>query len=76
MAASGSDRFRAGCIREVYLFDAERVRDEQDARGVKTGVASSVLRRQWDDAEIYPHDRNPLLRVTPHQVELLQLLSG
>ncbi|MFD0900186.1 hypothetical protein [Actinomadura sediminis] len=77
-SAAGSSRAdtRPWCVRAAYLFDAERLRHEQDARGVRTGVASSVLRRQWDEAEIYPHDRNPLLRVSPHQVELLQLLAG
>ncbi|WP_433472229.1 hypothetical protein ACQPZP_25460 [Spirillospora sp. CA-142024] len=77
-SAAGSSRAgtRPWCVRAVYLFDAERLRDEQDARGVKTGVASSVLRRQWDEAEIYPHDCNPLLRVSPHQVELLELFAG
>jgi hypothetical protein len=67
---------RPWCIRAVYLFDARHLRDEQTARGVKTGVASSVLRHQWDDAEIYPHGNNPLLRVTPYQVEMLELLTG
>ncbi|MFG1859032.1 hypothetical protein ACGFJT_44855 [Actinomadura geliboluensis] len=77
-SAAGSSRAgtRPWCLRAVYLFDAERLRDEQDARGVKTGVASSVLRRQWDEAEIYPRDCNPLLRVSAHQVELLKLLAG
>jgi hypothetical protein len=63
-------------VRAVYLFDARHLRDEQTARGVKAGVASSVLRQQWDDAEIYLHGNNPLLRVAPHQVELLELLAG
>ncbi len=77
-SAAGPSRggTRPWCVRAVYLFDARRLHDEQDARGVRTGTASSVLRRQWDEAEIYPRNCNPLLRVSPHQVELLELLTG
>lgn len=77
-SAAGSSRAgtRPWCVRAVYLFGAKRLRDEQDSRGVKTGVAASLIRRQWDEAEIYPQGRNPLLRVSPQQVELLELLAG
>ncbi|WUH99553.1 hypothetical protein OHR68_39700 [Spirillospora sp. NBC_00431] len=77
-AAAESSRggTRPWCVRGVFLFDARRLRDEQHARGVRAGTASSVLRRQWDEAEIYPHGRNPLLPVSPDQVEMLELLAG
>lgn len=75
-AESSRGDTRPWCVRAVSLFDARHLCDEQIARGAKAGIASSVLRQQWDDAEIYPHGNNPHLRVTPHQVELLELLAG
>jgi hypothetical protein len=47
------------CIASVYLFDARQLRSEQTMRGVKRGVASSVIRQQWADAEIYPLETIP-----------------
>lgn len=75
-AESSHGGVRPWCVRSVYLFDARDIRDKQTARGVKVGTASSVLRQHWDDAEIYPRGNNPLLQVTSHQVELLELLAG
>jgi hypothetical protein len=34
-------------IDAVYLFDAHRLRDELDQRGVKIGVATSIRNAQW-----------------------------
>jgi hypothetical protein len=45
------------------------------ARGVKRGVASSVIRQQWEAAEIYPLAANPRLTMTPQQAEQLRLFA-
>jgi hypothetical protein len=60
------------CVEAIYLFDAHQLRDEQLARGVKRGVASSVRKQQWIAAQIYPavSRRFPL---TARQTELLGL---
>lgn len=42
------------CIDRVYLFHAPTLLAEQQARGVKTGVAASVLKAHWDAAENLP----------------------
>jgi hypothetical protein len=42
-------------------------------RGVKRGVASSVIEQQWAAAEIYPSATNPQLTVTSQQAEQLRL---
>jgi len=47
----------------VPLFDAQRLHAELEQRGVKMGVATSVLTAQWDASEIYPRSNNPLLAV-------------
>jgi hypothetical protein len=74
-AESSRGSIRPWCIQAVHLFDARRLRAEQAARGIKPGIASSVIGQQWTDVEIYPRDNNSLLRVTAGQVELLELLS-
>jgi hypothetical protein len=47
---------------------------EQVERGVKRGSASSVIKRQWAAAEIYPAAR-VLLPISSRQADLLQLFS-
>lgn len=74
-AGSSRGSIRPWCIQAVHLFEARRLRAEQAARGVKSGDGSSLIRQQWEDAEIYPSDNNSLLRVTADQVDLLKLLS-
>jgi hypothetical protein len=59
----------------VYLFEARQLRSEQIARGVKREVASSVIRQQWDAAEIYPSATNTQLTVTSMQAEQLRLFA-
>jgi hypothetical protein len=59
----------------VYLFEARQLRSEQIARGVKRGVASSIIKQQWEAAEIYPSATNTRLTVTPMQAEQLKLFA-
>jgi hypothetical protein len=74
-AVSSRGATRPWCIEAVYLFEARQLRSEQIARGVKRRVASSVLRQQWDAAEIYPSATNTQLAVTPTQAEQLRLFA-
>jgi hypothetical protein len=57
------------------LFDAKQVLDELRTRGVKMGVASSVLVAQWAASEIYARASNPLLAFRPEQTELLLVFA-
>ena len=57
------------------MFDAPDVYAGQAARGVRSGIASSVIRKHWDAAEIYPQARSRLLIATPEQVRMLQMFS-
>jgi hypothetical protein len=74
---SGSSRgiTRPWCIQAVFLFEARQLNAEQTARGIRSGIASSVIRQRWDEAEIYPQARNHLLIATPEQVQMLRLFS-
>jgi hypothetical protein len=59
----------------VFLFDARQLRSEQIMRGVKRGIASSVIKQQWTAAEIYPLPTNTRLTVTAQQSEQLKLFA-
>ena len=74
-AVSSRDTTRPWCIEAVFLFDAQRLRSEQIVRGVKRGVASSVIKQQWAAAEIYPSPTNAQLTVTSQQAELLKVFA-
>jgi hypothetical protein len=73
-SAAVSSRYttRPWCIEAVFLFDARQLRSEQITRGVKRGVASSVIKSQWAAAEIHPSPANALLTVTQLQEEQLK----
>jgi hypothetical protein len=75
-AASSRGAIRPWCIHHVYLFNANRLRAEQRARGVRLGVASSVTNSQWAAAEIYPLSNNLELSLKPEQVGMLQLFRA
>jgi hypothetical protein len=74
-AASSRGGTRPWCIEAVFLFDARQLRSEQITRGVKRGVASSVIKQQWTAAEIYPSPTNIQLTVTSQQAEQLKLFA-
>ena len=38
---------------------ARELRAAQSARGIRPGIASSVVRKNWDAAEIYPRANCP-----------------
>lgn len=75
-AASSRGGVRPWCVDAVFLFDARQLREEQETRGVKRGVASSVLKSQWAAAEIYPTAANPRLPVSDEQAGLLSLFRS
>jgi hypothetical protein len=59
-------------IDAVYLFDAVELLAQQRARDAKIGVATSVLKSQWEAAEIFPIARNSLLPLSAAQISLLR----
>lgn len=60
-------------IESVYLLEAAPLVAQLRARGVKIGVATSVRRHVWDDAEVYPSQTNRALRLTPQQISMIEL---
>ncbi|MYH49315.1 MAG: hypothetical protein F4020_05200 [Gammaproteobacteria bacterium] len=72
-AASSRGTTAPWTIESIYLFEAAQLLAQLSARGVKIGVATSVRRLIWDDAEVYPAPTNRSLRLTPEQVSLIDL---
>ena len=54
-------------ISNAYLFKMNELLNELGKRGVKIGVATSVARRYWDAAEIFPRQMNKELILTNTQ---------
>lgn len=74
-AVSSRGTTRPWCIEAVFLFDARQLRTEQTMRGVRRGVASSVIKQQWAAAEVYPSPTSTQLTVTPQQAQQLKLFA-
>lgn len=72
-AASSRGTTQPWTIESVYLFEAVLLVEQLSARGVKIGVATSVRRHHWDDAEIYPSPNNGALPLTPEQISMIEL---
>jgi len=62
-------------ISNVYLFNMKKLLDELRNRRVKIGVATSVARKCWDAAEIFPRRSNTDLILTKDQRRYLGWFS-
>lgn len=68
---------RPRCIDRVYLFDGRPLLGPQQRRGRKIGAASSVPRKTWRDAGIYPNDApDAVLRLSSRPRYALTLLAN
>lgn len=72
-AVSSRGGTRPWLIHHVFLFESEPFHRKLEARGVKMGVATSVTASAWEEAEVYPSQKNPLLRLTESQSKQLEL---
>src|SRR5437879_4627028 len=61
VAASSRGGVRPWSIESVFLFEAQRLIEALRLRGIKLGIATSVIRELWNSAEIYPVQRNNIL---------------
>jgi len=68
---------RPWTINHVYLFDANELivklkeQTKADGQGIKIGVATSVRKQLWEDAEIYPQTRSSMHITSADQREML-----
>ena len=74
-AVSSRGTIRPFGVERVFLFDAEHLHAALAQRGVKVGVATSVLAAQWDAGEIYPRSNSPLLAVSDLQRQQLEMFA-
>jgi len=63
-------------ISNVYLFKMTELISKLRKRGVKIGIATSVAKSYWTEAEIYPHKTNDKLELTREQARLLELFAA
>lgn len=68
-------RVRPWIVVAVFLFDAHDLVTRLQASGVKMGIASSVAQQLWEEAEIYPNQRNTALILSGEQRKLLASFS-
>lgn len=73
--ASSRGTTRPMLIDAVYLFDAHALLDTLRTRGVKIGVATSVIASLWDAAELFPEQRNFTIPLSREQRAALDLFS-
>jgi len=74
-AASSRGTTAPWIVESVYLLEAAPLVAHLRERGVTIGVATSVRRHVWHDAEIYPCPNNSMLRLTPEQVSMIELFG-
>ena len=74
-AASSRGRTRPWVIAGVHLFEHAALVADLTARGVGRSTAASVRRALWEEAEIYPRSRSPLLQVTDAQKDMLAMFA-
>jgi len=63
-------------ISSVYLFEMAQLVSELKKSGVKIGVATSVRKSSWENAEIFPYKTNKKLELTEEQKKMLELFSS
>ena len=74
-AESSRGKTRPLILSQVHFFNMSRLVSELERRGVKIGVATSVRKQLWDEAMIYPDQRNIDLMLTLEQRRLLALFG-
>ena len=75
VAGSSRGSTRPWTITSAFLFDTRKLMPQLWARGIKIGIATSVRRQYWDDAEIYPCAVNGALTLTDAQRSMLAMFA-
>jgi len=59
-------------INSVFLFETAKLINQLKKRAVKIGITTSITQELWNNAEIFPSQRNNLLPITEKQKEFLK----
>ena len=73
--ATSRGQSRPIVVSHVYLFKMTDLVNTLEKRGVKIGIATSVRKSHWEEAEIYPNQRNRAIKLTEEQRKALRLFS-
>ena len=60
----------------IFLFDAPQLVEELRHRGTKIGIATSVRKQFWNDAELYPQQRSASFLLSDEQRRMLMLFGS
>ncbi len=74
--ASSKGATRPWVIDAVHLFDAKEIARQLTIRKVTIGAATSIPRRWWEGAEIYPVNTVKGYSLSQSQMSLLALFSS
>jgi len=72
-AVSSRNSVRPWIIESVYLFNHHSLVEKLRAKGLGIGVATSVSKEYWVDAEVYPSNNNKVLILNENQKKNLAL---
>ena len=68
---SSKGSIRPWLIEHIYIFDSAELLAKLKVRGVKIGVATSIRKGDWQEAEIYPSQRSPSYVLSDEQRKVL-----
>lgn len=69
-----ADHSRPWLIESAYLFESERLL--RQLKDVKLGIATSIRKALWDEAQLYPEPNSPDYTLTDSQRDLLRLFGA
>ena len=72
---SSKGETRPWVIKYVFLFKTSQLIEELEKRGIKIGIATSVRKELWEQAEIYPEQRNKELILKDDQKKYLAMFA-
>ena len=70
-----SGQTRPWCIEYVHLFDGPELTETILKKGSKPGIATSVKKEYWDQAELWPEQNNQILILEEDQKSALAMFS-
>ena len=74
-ATSSRETARPWLISFVYLFDAGELMGLIDRDRFQPGTATNIAKQIWQEAELFPEQRNDMLALSAEQQRLLRLFS-
>jgi hypothetical protein len=66
---------RPWIIESVFIFNHNELTSKLRERGIHIGVATSITKKLWIEAEVYPNNRNEILTINEKQKRDLALFK-